>query len=124
MENLRRIKEELEIELASKPSDIATEKLAQLESEKEQWERDRFRLVTELQELKRNNTYSKMAVTEVETLRDEKESLQVNNDRLRNALEELRKEVGQEIEKKVKILAPSRNVLRWMRMKHCKPLHL
>lgn len=99
LENLRRIKEELEIELASKPSDIATEKLAQLESEKEQWERDRFRLVTELQELKRNNTYSKMAVTEVETLRDEKESLQVNNDRLRNALEELRKEVGQEIEK-------------------------
>ncbi|MTF39637.1 hypothetical protein [Cyanobacterium aponinum] len=99
LENLRRIKEELEIELASKPSDIATEKLAQLESEKEQWERDRFRLATELQELKRNNTYSKMAVTEVETLRDEKESLQVNNDRLRNALEELRKEVGQEIEK-------------------------
>ncbi|WP_342597720.1 hypothetical protein VKI21_07280 [Cyanobacterium aponinum UTEX 3222] len=99
LENLRRIKEELEIKLASKPSDIATEKLAQLESEKEQWERDRFRLATELQELKRNNTYSKMAVTEVETLRDEKESLQVNNDRLRNALEELRKEVGQEIEK-------------------------
>lgn len=99
LENLRRIKEELEIKLASKPSDIATEKLAQLESEKEQWEKDRFRLATELQELKRNNTYSKMAVTEVETLRDEKESLQVNNDRLRNALEELRKEVGQEIEK-------------------------
>ncbi|WPF88025.1 hypothetical protein WEU38_14590 [Cyanobacterium aponinum AL20118] len=99
LENLRRIKEELEIELASKPSDIATEKLAQLESEKEQWERDRFRLATELQELKRNNTYSKMAVTEVETLRDEKESLQVNNDRLRNALEELRKQIGQEIEK-------------------------
>ncbi|WP_324281621.1 hypothetical protein VKI22_10865 [Cyanobacterium aponinum UTEX 3221] len=99
LENLRRIKEELEIKLASKPSDIATEKLAQLESEKEQWERDRFRLATELQELKRNNTYSKMAVTEVETLRDEKESLQVNNDRLRNALEELRKQIGQEIEK-------------------------
>lgn len=99
LDTLRKIKEELEIKLASKPSDIATEKLAQLESEKEQWERERFRLVTELQELKRNNTYSKMAVTEVETLRDEKESLQVNNDRLRNALEELRKEVGQEIEK-------------------------
>jgi hypothetical protein len=98
LETLQKIKEELEIKLASKPSDIATEKLAQLESEKEQWERDRFRLATELQELKRNNTYSKMAVTEVETLRDEKESLQVNNDRLRNALEELRKEVGQEIE--------------------------
>ncbi|MGI0480065.1 hypothetical protein ACN4EE_04665 [Geminocystis sp. CENA526] len=99
LETLRKIKEELEIKLASKPSDIATEKLAQLESEKEQWERDRFRLERELQELKRNSTYSRMAVTEVETLRDEKESLQVSNDRLKNALEELRKEVGEEIEK-------------------------
>ncbi len=98
LETLRKIKEELEIKLASKPSEIVTEKLAQLESEKEQWERDRFRLATELQELKRNSTYSKMAVTEVETLRDEKESLQVSNDRLKNALEELRREVGQEIE--------------------------
>jgi hypothetical protein len=98
LETLRKIKKELEIKLASKPSDIATEKLAQLESEKEQWERDRFRLERELQELKRNSTYSKMAVTEVETLRDEKEALQVSNDRLRNALEELRREVGQEIE--------------------------
>lgn len=96
---LRKIKQDLEIKLASKPSDIATEKLAQLENEKEQWEREKFRLATELQELKRNGAYSKIAVTEVETLRDEKEALQVSNDRLKNALEELRKEVSEEIEK-------------------------
>lgn len=98
LSTLRKIKEELEVKLASKPSDIATEKLAQLESQQEQWERERFSLKTELQELKRNSSYSKMAVTEVETLRDEKESLQVSNERLKNALEELRKEVSQEIE--------------------------
>jgi hypothetical protein len=97
LENLRQINQQLEEKLASKPSEVMTEKLASLEAQQEQWESERFRLMTKLQELERNSTYNKIAVTEVETLRDQKEALEISNSRLKTTLEELKTEVGEAI---------------------------
>jgi hypothetical protein len=99
LENLQREKRELEEKLASRPSETATARLQELESQKETWEDDRFRLNTRLQELERNSSYSRIAVTELETLRDEKEALEASNTRLKAALQQLRADVDDAIGK-------------------------
>ncbi|MHC5853864.1 McrB family protein [Nostoc sp.] len=93
LEILQKDKLELEQKLASRPSESATARLQELETQKEGWESERFRLTTELQELKISITYNRIAVTELETLRDEKEALDASNNRLRAALQELRANV-------------------------------
>jgi len=93
LEILRREKAELEQKLASRLSENAAARLQELESQKEEWETERFRLSTRLQELERNITFNRIAVTELETLRDEKEALDASNNRLRAALRELKAEV-------------------------------
>jgi hypothetical protein len=99
LENLQREKLELEEKLASRPSETATARLQELESLKEAWENERFRLNTRLQELEINSTYSRIAVTELETLRDEKEALEAGNNRLKAALQQLRADVDEAIGK-------------------------
>ncbi len=94
LEILRREKAELEQKLASRLSENAAARLQELESQKEEWETERFRLSTRLQELERNITFNRIAVTELETLRDEKEALDASNNRLRAALRELKAEVN------------------------------
>lgn len=97
LEILQKEKLELEQQLASRPSETATARLQELETQKEEWESERFRLTTELQEIKRSITYNRIAVTELETLRDEKEALEASNNRLRAALQELRANVEEAI---------------------------
>lgn len=80
---LRRQKSELEQKIASQPSESAVARLQELESQKEQWENERFRLSTRLQELERSTTYNRIAVTELETIRDGKEALEASNSRLK-----------------------------------------
>lgn len=94
---LRRQKSELEQTIASRPSENAVARLQELESQKEQWENERFRLSTKLQELERSTTYNRIAVTELETVRDEKEALEASNSRLKAALQELRADVNEAI---------------------------
>jgi hypothetical protein len=93
LETLRREKAELEQKLASRLSENAAARLQELESKKEEWETERFRLSTRLQELERSIASNRIAVTELETLRDEKEALDATNNRLRAALRELKAEV-------------------------------
>jgi hypothetical protein len=92
---LRRQKSELEQTIASRPSESAVARLQELESQKEQWENERFRLSTRLQELERSTAYNRIAVTELETIRDEKEAFEASNSRLKAALQELRADVNE-----------------------------
>ena len=93
LENLRRDRSELEEKLASRLSENATARLQELESQKEEWETERFRFSTKVQELERKIANNRIAVTELETLRDEKEALEASKNRLRSALQELKAQV-------------------------------
>lgn len=97
LENLRREKTELEQKLALRLSESATARLQELESQKEAWETERFRLSTRVQELERSITYNRIAVTELETLRDEKEALEASNSRYKANLEELKTQVNEAV---------------------------
>ena len=97
LENLRREKAELRQKLASKLSDTAAARLQELESQQEEWETERFRLSTRLQELQRSANSNRIAVTELESLRDEKEALDARNTRLKAALQELKEEGDQAV---------------------------
>ena len=94
---LGREKAELEQKLASRLSESAGTRLQDLESQKEEWEMERFRLSSRLQELERSITYNRIAVTELETLRDEKEAIEASNNRLRAALNELKAQVNEAV---------------------------
>jgi hypothetical protein len=95
LETLRQDNAELEKKLASRLSESAAARLQDLEVQKEQWETERFRLTTKVQELERSITYNRIAVTELETLRDEKEALEASNNRLKASLEELKTDVNE-----------------------------
>ncbi|MDF5715092.1 MAG: hypothetical protein PUP93_14715 [Rhizonema sp. NSF051] len=94
---LGREKAELEQTLASRLSESAGTRLQELEFQKEEWETERFRLSSRLQELERSITYNRIAVTDLETLRDEKEALEASNNRLRAALNELKAQVNEAV---------------------------
>ncbi|MEB3882006.1 hypothetical protein [Lyngbya sp. CCY1209] len=98
LQDLRQTKEKLEQQLAASPNPGIVDKLKELESQQENWENERSRLTTQLQELKRSNTYNRIAVTELETLRDEKESLEASNNRLKNAIGDLKEDFNQAFE--------------------------
>jgi len=68
-----------------------------LESQQEQWEAERFRLTTKVQELERAAAANRIAVINLETLRDEKETLEASNNRLRAMLDELKVDVNNAI---------------------------
>jgi hypothetical protein len=93
LEDLRRRNDELEQKLAERPTEAAARRLEDLEIQKEQWEAERFRLITTVQELERSAATSRIAVRNLEDLRDEKEALEASNNRLRAALQDLKKEV-------------------------------
>jgi len=90
IEGLRRQNEELEQKLAERPTEAAVKRLEELETQKEQWESERFQRVTRGQELERLVANNRIAVLNLETLRDEKEALEASNNRLRSALDELK----------------------------------
>ncbi|MEG4501864.1 hypothetical protein QUB05_32390 [Microcoleus sp. F10-C6] len=97
LEDLRRQKNELEQKLSERPTEAAARRLEDLEAQKEQWEAERFRLSTKVQELERSAATNRIAVLNLETLRDEKEALEASNNRLRAVLEELRVNVNDAI---------------------------
>ena len=97
IEDLRQRNDELEQKLAERPTEEAAKRLGYLESQKEQWEAERFRLSTKLQELERAAAANRIAVINLETLRDEKEALEASNNRLRAAVEELKVDVNNAI---------------------------
>jgi hypothetical protein len=97
LEDLRRRNDELEQKLAERPTEAAAKRLEDLESHKEQWEAERFRLMTRVQELERSAATNRIAVVNLETLRDEKEALEASNNRLRAVLDELRVNVNDAI---------------------------
>jgi len=93
IEELRQQNLELEQKLAERPTEAAARRLEDLEAQQEQWDAERFRLNTKVQELERSAATNRIAVLNLETLRDEKEALEASNNRLRAALQDLRKEV-------------------------------
>lgn len=97
IEELRRQKLDLEQKLAERPTEAAARRLEDLEAQKEQWDAERFRLNTKVQELERSAATNRIAILNLETLRDEKEALEASNNRLRAALGELREEVNDAI---------------------------
>ncbi|MDL5051972.1 hypothetical protein QQ056_00060 [Oscillatoria laete-virens NRMC-F 0139] len=95
--DLRRRNEDLEQKLAERPTEAAARRLQDLEAQKEQWDAERFRLNTKVQELERSAATNRIAILNLETLRDEKEALEASNNRLRSALQELSKDVNDAI---------------------------
>jgi len=97
LEDLRHRNEELAQKLAERPTEAAASRLEDLENQKEQWDAERFQLMTKRQELERSAATNKIAVLSLETLRNEKESLEASNNRLQAALVELRVNVNDAI---------------------------
>ena len=75
------------------PSAQTTERLRQLEEEREQFQTERVALLDENRSLKARLSRAEIAVTEVESLRDQKATLQTSRDLLEAALRELRTDV-------------------------------
>jgi len=98
LEYLRTVNAQLEEQLAARPNLETTERLQQLEKQKEAWENERFNLSTRIQELEQSNTSNRIAVTKLENLREEKEALEVRNRYLKQNLDDLKAEIGQTIE--------------------------
>ncbi|AFZ42286.1 hypothetical protein PCC7418_0028 [Halothece sp. PCC 7418] len=98
LEDLRTVNAQLEEQLAARPNLETTERLQQLEKQKEAWENERFNLSTRIQELEQSNTSNRIAVTKLENLREEKEALEVRNRYLKQNLDDLKAEIGQTIE--------------------------
>ena len=98
LEDLRTVNAQLEEQLAARPNLETTERLQQLEKQKEAWENERFNLSTRIQELEQSNASNRIAVTKLENLREEKEALEVRNRYLKKNLDDLKAEIGQTIE--------------------------
>jgi hypothetical protein len=90
LKQLRNQTETLKRELAERPNAEASDRLAQLERDKENWELERMKLSTENIELKSRWTRSQIAVTEIETLRDEKLALESGRNLLHQSIKQLR----------------------------------
>jgi hypothetical protein len=87
----------LKEQLAKRPNQDVTERLASLERAHEEWESERSRLTQESVAAKTALAKASIAVTELETLRDQKAALESARDLLHAALEELRKDVDERI---------------------------
>jgi len=92
LETLRRLNDELEKKLAERPTEDVVNQLSDLLTQKQEWEVERFRLMTQMQELKSKATKNQVAVLELETLRNQKEALEIRINRLQESLRELRKQ--------------------------------
>ncbi len=87
----------LKAQLAKRPNQDVTERLATLERAQEEWEAERARLTQESVAARTALAKASIAVTELETLRDQKAALESARDLLHTALEELRKDVNERI---------------------------
>lgn len=87
----------LKSQLAKRPSQDATERLACLERAQEEWEAERGRLTQEGVAARSALAKASIAVTELESLRDQKAALESARDLLHTALEDLRKDVNERI---------------------------
>ena len=90
LQDLHRRKDELEQKLSERPTEAGARRLEALENQQEQWEIERFRLMSRVQELERSAATNRIAVTNLETLRDEKEALEASKNHLRSVLYDLR----------------------------------
>ena len=93
LRNLEKERDQLRKALGSRPSVEATQRLEELERQKELWESDRRQLLADLSEVRQEAARKRIAVTELESLRDEKRSLESANALLREANHQLRTEV-------------------------------
>ena len=92
LEALRRLNDELEQKLSERPTEEAANQLSDLQTQKGEWETQRFQLMTQMEELKRKAAMNQIAVLELETLRSQKEALEICINRLQESLRELRKQ--------------------------------
>ena len=97
IESLKQERDELLVSLAERPGPEATERLRKLESEREQWELERYRLIEENRDLRLRFESHHLAAIDLERLRDQKRALESSNALLRAALEDLRKDVDERI---------------------------
>jgi hypothetical protein len=93
MRKLEQEGEQLRKALGGRPSADAAQRLEDLERQKELWETDRLKLLSELGEARQEAARKRIAVTELESLRDEKRSLVSANALLHEANRQLRTEV-------------------------------
>lgn len=88
IKTLRTERDSLKKALGSRPGEDAAQRLAELERERESWEKGRLQFKDEIRELKNDLNLKRIAVTELETLRNHKAALEASNDLLTKALEE------------------------------------
>ena len=81
-------RDQLKNTLNSRPSAEATQRLEELERQKEVWESDSLRLRAELAEARQEAARKRIAVTELESLRDEKRALESANALLQEVIEQ------------------------------------
>lgn len=85
--------ERLRKALGERPSAEATHRLQELERQRELWESDQLRLLSELGEARQDAARKRIAVAEIESLRDEKRAFESANALLHEANRQLRTEV-------------------------------
>lgn len=93
LQNLKRERDEVKRELATRPSEAAVERLRELEIERESWETKQADLGRKVQKLKRRLADYQTGAVELETLRDQQAAYNTSNQILRKQLEELRGDV-------------------------------
>lgn len=94
LETLRGNRDELLATLATRPDEQATLRLQELESERQAWEGDRFRLTQENLDLRRDLARRDIAVTELESLRDHKSALEARVQLAHQQIAELRADIN------------------------------
>jgi hypothetical protein len=99
LETLKREREELRRRLSTMPSAQTTERLRDLEEEREQFQAERVALREDNRSLKARLTRAEIAVTEIESLRDQKAALETSRSLLEAALRELRTDVEERIKR-------------------------
>lgn len=94
LERLKAANAELLTSLGDRPSAAGVQRLEELERQREQWEADRYELLSREADLKQQLNRRNIAVTELEGLRDYKAALESSNEYLKKALEEEIREVN------------------------------
>ena len=121
LETLTREREELRRRLSTMPSAQTTERLRDLEDEREQFQAERVALLEDNRSLKDGLARAEIAVTEIESLRDQKATLETSRSLLEAALRELRTDVEERI-KRSDERSPFPSSAGWMVTRNCRLL--
>jgi hypothetical protein len=95
LDRLRHEAEALRAELATRPPAELQERFAELDGEREEWQRDRARLQGENRRLEVELSRRMIGATDLETLRDHRLLLETRNKLLHEKAEHLRREVDE-----------------------------